>query len=161
MKKAHAAIRRVGFGYVAALGAALAVAACHGGGKDMPGDAGDHMPFHEIGVGETVHFLGTEPFWGGEVTGTQMTYSTPDSQKGEIIPVTRFAGRGGLSFTGKRGGAELTLAVAPGQCSDGMSDRAYPFTVMLRIGEETRQGCAWTDRQRPSGGEPSGDSAPR
>ncbi len=127
----------------------------------MPGDAGDHVPFHEIDVGDTVHFLGTEPFWGGDVTGKRMTYSTPDSKTGEIIPVTRFAGRGGLSFTGMRGGAELTLAVAPAQCSDGMSDRAYPFTVMLKIGEETRQGCAWTDRQRPSGGETSGASGPR
>jgi len=159
MNKAHAAARR--FGFVAALVAAFAVAGCHRGAKDLPGDAQDHAPFHEIGDGEVIHFLGTEPFWGGEVTGTRMTYSTPGSPKGEVIPITRFAGRGGLSFTGLRGGEELTLAVAPGQCSDGMSDRAYPFTVMLKLGAETRQGCAWTDRQRPTGGEPSGGSEAR
>ncbi len=154
-------MRRAGLGYVAALGAAFAMAACHGGAKDMPGDAQDHTPFHEIGAADTIHFLGTEPFWGGDVTGTRMTYSTPESRTGEVFPVSRFAGRGGLSFTGMRGGAELTLAVAPGQCSDGMSDRAYPFTVMLKIGAETRYGCAWTDRQRPSGGETSAPSSPR
>ena len=39
------------------------------------------------------------------------------------------------------------MTVTPLSCSDGMSDRTYPFTVTLEIGEETRNGCGWTDRQ--------------
>jgi uncharacterized membrane protein len=36
--------------------------------------------------------------------------------------------------------------VTRGACSDGMSDREYPFTVTLQVGEEKRMGCAWTDK---------------
>ena len=31
-------------------------------------------------------------------------------------------------------------------CSDGMSDRTYPFTVTLEIGDDKRNGCAWSER---------------
>ena len=36
-------------------------------------------------------------------------------------------------------------------CSDGMSDRSYPFTVTLMVMGEQREGCAWTDKQPFSG----------
>ena len=65
--------------------------------------------------------------------------------------VERFAGRGGISFSGELDGAELEMMVTPLACSDGMSDRAYPFTATLKLGEETRKGCAWTERQPFSG----------
>ena len=39
------------------------------------------------------------------------------------------------------------MTVTPGACSDGMSDRTYPYTVTLKIGDDTREGCAWTDAQ--------------
>lgn len=133
---------------------ALMTAACHGGhGADLPGDGDDHAPFHAIAADEAVKFTGTEPFWSGEVAGERLTYLTPEDPKGAAVPVARFAGRGGLSFSGTMGGRELVLAVTPGTCSDGMSDRTYPFTVTLRLGEELRQGCGWTARQPWKGGE--------
>jgi uncharacterized membrane protein len=125
--------------------------ACHGPTSQMPGDRDDHQPWHAIAATESVRFTGTEPFWSGEVTGATLIYLTPEDQKGERIAVTRFAGRGGLSFSGRLTGGAVTLAVTPGDCSDGMSDRHYPFTVTLQIGSEVRQGCAWTDRQPFSG----------
>lgn len=121
----------------------------------MPGDAQDHAPFSAISSEDKVRFIGTEPFWSGDVTGRRLTYTTPENPSGEIVAVSRFAGRGGLSFSGERNGALLTLAIAPGPCSDGMSDRSYPFVAMLKLGDETRSGCAWTDRQRPTGEEGS------
>ena len=45
----------------------------------------------------------------------------------------------------------FVLAVTPGKCSDGMSDRSYPFTVTLMVMGEQREGCAWTDKQPFSG----------
>ena len=96
---------------------------------------------------ETVRFTGTEPFWGGQVTGTALTYSTPENQDGADIAVTRFAGRGGVSWSGMYQAAKLVLAVTPGQCSDGMSDRIYPFVATLEVAGEQRSGCAWTERQ--------------
>ncbi|MCT2398035.1 COG3650 family protein [Novosphingobium mangrovi (ex Huang et al. 2023)] len=137
-----------------ALSLAMLAGACHGtGGSGMPGDSDDHTPFGAIAESEAVRFTGTEPFWGGEVADGRLTYTTPDNPQGTIVPVSRFAGRGGLSFSGELAGQSLTLAVTPGDCSDGMSDRTYPFVATLRLGEDLRQGCAWTERQpRTEGG---------
>jgi len=96
-------------------------------------------------------FTGTEPFWGGQVSGTTLTYQTPDDRAGQILTVGRFAGRNGISFSGDLGGQPFVLAVTPGKCSDGMSDRAYPFTVTLQVRGEQRQGCAWSDKHPMTG----------
>jgi uncharacterized membrane protein len=109
--------------------------------------ADDTQSYSGIAPGETVHFTGTEPFWGGEVSGGTLTYSTPENQAGEPVAVERFAGRNGVSFSGDLGGKPFVMAVTPGRCSDGMSDRTYPFTVTLQVKGEQREGCAWTDRQ--------------
>jgi uncharacterized membrane protein len=45
------------------------------------------------------------------------------------------------------------MMVTPLECSDGMSDRIYPFTVTLKIGDDLRSGCGWTERQRFTGPE--------
>lgn len=125
----------------------FAVTACHASGDrgSAPGDTDDTRPFSAIGSGETLHFTGTEPFWGGEVTGAALTYRTPENDGGSSISVSRFAGRGGLSFSGRLDDASFDLSVTEGRCSDGMSDRRYPFTATLRIGGEVRSGCAWSD----------------
>lgn len=134
----------------------LLLAACqqHGAGSSaLPGDDGDTAPYAGISEDETVRFTGTEPFWGGEVSGTALRYSTPENIDGATIEVVRFAGRNGLSFSGSLDGSDFVLAVTPGECSDGMSDRAYPFVANLQVTGETRAGCAWTDRQSYTGAE--------
>ena len=103
--------------------------------------------FAAIAADDTIRFTGTEPFWGGTVSGGELVYSTPENQEGETIGVRRFAGNNGLGFSGVRGGAPFDMTITPGACSDGMSDRTYPFTVTLRLGEEQRNGCAWTERR--------------
>ena len=110
-------------------------------------DADSTQAYNGIGVDETVRFTGTEPFWGGEVAGTALTYTTPENPDGAKITVERFAGRGGLSYTGSLEGDDFELTVTPLECSDGMSDRGYPFTVTLKIADEVRNGCGWTERQ--------------
>jgi len=129
--------------------ALLALAACQSGGPDgsvIPGDRGDDHPFSEVAADETLRFTGTEPFWGGEVTGETLTYKTPERPDGQAIAVSRFAGRGGLSYSGTLDGAAFTMAVTTGTCSDGMSDRSYPFVVTLQLGDAMRTGCAWSDK---------------
>jgi len=139
----------------------LALAACGSGAADSPApvpgtaDASapsaaafdEAKPYDGIAADEQIEFTGTEPFWGGEVSGRTLTYKTPDDPSGRLVQVERFAGRGGISFSGMLGGVAVTMAITPSTCSDGMSDRSYPFTVTLRLGEETRSGCGWTDRQ--------------
>lgn len=126
---------------------ALLLAACQpGGGASVPGDAQDTAAFSGIAPDETIRFVGTEPFWGGQSKGESLTYTTPENPQGSDIFIKRFAGRGGLSLSGKLGGKPFDMTITPGACSDGMSDRSYPFAASLLIGENALQGCAWTDR---------------
>jgi uncharacterized membrane protein len=130
------------------------LAACTGEGADgnLPG-GDDTQPFNGIAADERLHFTGTEPFWGGEVEGETLVYSTPDNPEGQSIEVSRFAGRGGLSYSGTIDGRSFDMAVTPAECSDGMSDRTYPFVLTLQIGEEAREGCGWTESQPFTGPE--------
>lgn len=122
------------------LAIALIATACQSGGER----GSTSKPFDGIAASETIWFTGTEPFWGGEARDGSLTYSTPENPDGTTISVTRFDGNSGLGLSGKLGSAAFDMTVTIGACSDGMSDREYPFTVTLRIGRETRTGCAWT-----------------
>ena len=139
---------------VCAAGAALLLVACQQGGADDATATGAKVPdansteaYNGIGEDETLRFSGTEPFWGGQVRGGSLTYTTPENPDGTKIAVERFAGRGGLSFTGSLETADFEMMVTPLACSDGMSDRTYPFTITLKLGDELRNGCGWTERQ--------------
>lgn len=131
--------------------AALLLAACQPGGGSP--DASPTESFSGIADDEVIFLTGTEPFWGGEIKGDTALYTTPENQDGAKFEVERFAGNNGLGFNGAIEGRPFDLTVTPGECSDGMSDRTYPYTVTLLIGEEQRQGCAWTDAQPFSGPE--------
>lgn len=126
----------------------IALAACQGATE--PGQV---PRFDGIEAGEVIRFTGTEPFWGGQVEGSMLTYTTPENIDGEVITVERFAGNHGLGLSGKLGDAAFDMTVTPGECSDGMSDRMYPMTVTLSIGGEIREGCGWTDKEPFSGPE--------
>lgn len=132
----------------------LAMTACGGAGSERSSGssptivtAADTQPYSGIRADESVHFTGTEPFWSGQVSGETLTYVTPDKQAGEMVVVDRRAGRHGISFSGDLGQMPFVMAVTPGKCSDGMSDRSYPFTVTLQVRGQQREGCAWTDKQ--------------
>lgn len=123
---------------------------------NLPGNLQDGQPFSAIAEDDAISLIGTEPFWGGSVSDGLFTYSTPDDIDGQRLAVTRFAGRGGLSFSGETGAGNpqaVDLAITPAPCSDGMSDRTYPFTVTLQWGDDLRIGCGWSDAQ-PFEGEP-------
>lgn len=132
--------------------AAATLAGCHARrGEDnggVPGDSDSPKPFSGISPRETLHFVGTEPFWGGSAREGTLTYTTPAKPDGTKLAVRRFAGRNGLGLSGTLDGQPFDMTVTPGTCSDGMSDRRFPFSVTLRIGSEVRQGCGWTDTKR-------------
>lgn len=135
------------------VGAALLVTALNActGNSQQPGDV---PVFDGIGEGERISAVGNEPFWNATVEGNVLNYATPENIDGSQIEVTRFAGNGGLGISGTLSGEPLQLAITPGDCSDTMSDRSYPYTATLTIGGEQRNGCAYTDQQ-PFTGEPN------
>jgi uncharacterized membrane protein len=135
-------------GWLAPVWALALLAGCHSGEQateaGLPGDTEDTTPYSGIAEDAVIRFTGTEPFWGGSVTGDRLTWSTPEIE-GEQIAVTRFAGRGGLTFSGTLAGQQFDMALTPGECSDGMSDRTYPFNATVKLGAEQLSGCAWRE----------------
>lgn len=145
-----------------AIAAALLLSACTKAPDGaLPGNAEDARPFAAIGEDETIHIVGTEPFWSGEISHGMLTWSTPENtagdntgdNTGQRIPVTRFAGRGGLSFSGELDGRQLDIAITPASCSDGMSDRTYPYAATVGLGDQQLNGCGWSERESYTGGE--------
>jgi len=138
--------------FFVALVLTAALAGCHArrgeGNGGVPGDSESPKAFDAISEKETLHFLGTEPFWGGETRGGTLTYTTPSTPEGTRIAVKRFAGRNGLGISGALQDKSFDMTVTPATCSDGMSDRSFPFAVTLMIGGEVREGCGWTDSKR-------------
>ena len=129
----------------------LAAAACTPAktdGIDPQGKA-----FDAVAADEAVTMLGTEPFWNLAVEDGDGVWTTPDNQPGTRIAVKRFAGNGGLGFSGEIDGKPFTATLTPGQCSDGMSDRSFPFVATIALGGETLEGCGYTDSQPFTGDE--------
>jgi uncharacterized membrane protein len=112
-------------------------------------------PYEGIAQEEVITLAGTEPFWGIKIAENVATFTTPENIAGSVFEVSRFAGNNGLGFSGKLDGADVTITVTPGDCSDGMSDRTYPFTATVKVGEESLAGCGYTDTQGFTG-----DAAP-
>ncbi|WP_066557777.1 COG3650 family protein [Croceicoccus bisphenolivorans] len=86
--------------------------------------------------------LGTEPFWAVHVGDGHLRYMTPEDQQGQSLPYTsEQTPQDEFALTAMLGNEELVLSGKVGECSDGMSDRSYPYTVSLRIGDRNLQGC--------------------
>ncbi|MBB5984338.1 COG3650 family protein [Sphingobium lignivorans] len=135
---------------VMALALPMALAACHAGGTngaEIPGDRRDTQPYEGVAPDDILRIVGTEPFWSGEIRGETMIWKTPERPEGQRVALARFNGRGGFSYSGTIDGTGITMAVTPGACSDGMSDRTYPFVVTLQMGEAAlRHGCGWSGK---------------
>ena len=87
--------------------------------------------------------LGTEPFWSIRMEGDKLTWSSPEDMPG--TPFTTASGKargGGWRYVGTLKGEAAELVIAPGKCSDGMSDTVYPYTARLALGTQRLSGCA-------------------
>jgi len=86
---------------------------------------------------------GTEPFWSVAIDGNRLVYSTPDYPNGiRVSAMRREADGGKVTYTASLDGKPLSLEIAVGACSDGMSDKVYTFTAIRQIGPDIARGCA-------------------
>ncbi|HEX8660276.1 MAG TPA: hypothetical protein VF686_00310 [Brevundimonas sp.] len=101
-----------------------------------------------------VRALGTEPFWSVELTGTEMVYTTPEPPE-QRAPQPRPVVQGTTAmFEGKTAaGTALSVTLVATECSDGMSDRTYPLTAIVKVGETSLNGCAASSAAIMSTGE--------
>lgn len=160
---------RLAIGTVSALGAAAALAACNpqnaprGGTTPEPAaSAATASPDTVATAAEpgatitpaatafpaTFRALGTEPFWAVHIGEGTLRYMTPQDQDGTVVPFTRKpAADDEVAIDAVLNGKDLHLSGRIAECSDGMSDRIYPFTITIKLGDEELKGCA-----RPSEG---------
>lgn len=89
-----------------------------------------------------LHALGTEPFWSLDVDGADLAYSTADRPAKVTARLSRTESGGLLRLSGQLAGDPITVEIFRTICSDGMSDRIYPFTAAVRIGPTVLRGCA-------------------
>lgn len=100
-----------------------------------------------VQLDQPVRLIGTEPFWRLEVTAEALTYYSAET--GAETAAAR-AGNPGPTVQGTvatwsaeaDGGRALEILLTATDCSDGMSDRTYPLTAQVTLGETRLQGCA-------------------
>ena len=96
-----------------------------------------------VDLTKPVRALGTEPFWSVELNGTEMVYTTPEPPEQRAPqPEPVIQGTTATWETKTGAGVALSVTLVATECSDGMSDRTYPLTAMVRIGETSLNGCA-------------------
>lgn len=127
--------------------AVLALAACSPADEPSPPPA-QPEPAPMLGgvdLGQPIRALGTEPFWGVELTGTEIVYTgvdRPEQRAPQPEPLVQGTTANYEAETSA--GTPISVMLAATECSDGMSDRTYPLSAIVRIGDEVLTGCAAT-----------------
>jgi uncharacterized membrane protein len=127
-----------------------ALALVVGGCSQQEPTAPDPAPQEQVSIilggvdlTQPIRALGTEPFWGVDVTADALVYSgvdRPEQRGAHSGPVIQGTTATWTTTTDQGQALELTLIDT--DCSDGMSDRNYPLTARLIVGGETLNGCA-------------------
>ncbi|MUG93339.1 hypothetical protein F7734_13235 [Scytonema sp. UIC 10036] len=96
---------------------------------------------------ERFNVVGTEPFWNVSVSKSGIVYSSPEVKKQTFPYVAPLKAEGRpedfvrvYQLKGK-GNNTLILKKAD-KCSDGMSDKEYPYSATLILGTKVLEGCA-------------------
>ena len=126
--------------------AGVALAGCYDRKEVKPKTAAEPQAAAVLGgvdLGQPVRALGTEPFWSVEITPDALIYTRVDQ------PTQRAPNRGATvqgtvatfaSSTDLNQALNVTLIAT--ECSDGMSDRTYPLTARVELGDQSFNGCA-------------------
>lgn len=92
---------------------------------------------------EPLRALGTEPFWALDIDSSGLRFITPDDTSGmRFPPIAPIAAGDTMVWTGATERAAFDVRIWREQCSDGMSDRVYPYAARVRIDATDYRGCA-------------------
>lgn len=96
-----------------------------------------------VDLTEPLRALGTEPFWSVDLTGDELVFRGVDRPE-QRAPQPKASVQGTVArFEAQTTtGTPIVITLASTECSDGMSDRIYPLTAIVKVGEETLNGCA-------------------
>lgn len=122
----------------------LALSACNRDKPDEPPPGSDPaMVLGGVDLSKPVRVGGNEPFWSVTVTADGMLYEgvdRPDQQAEN--PGAQITGSVATWTTTTDQSVPLVITLTDTDCSDGMSDRTYPLSAQVKIGEEVLTGCA-------------------
>ena len=123
----------------------LAVSACGAQDQKPAANTPDAAALQvgSVKLDNTIRVLGNEPFWSIDLAPAGITYSRIEQQPvtGATVQPT-VTGNMAVWETTLADKRTLTVTLTGTDCSDGMSDRIYPLAAMVKVGDETLQGCA-------------------
>jgi uncharacterized membrane protein len=126
--------------------AALVVSACSPDIEKPAGRTAETGPapvLAGVDLARPVRVLGNEPFWAVEMTGADLVYSGPDRPEQRAPqPAPALQGTVATWEATTSIGTSLKITLTATDCSDGMSDRTYPLSAIVKVGDETLTGCA-------------------
>lgn len=126
--------------------AALTLTACSQGEapeQPAPAPAEPDAVLGGVNLEEPLRVLGTEPFWAVTIDENGLVYDgvdRPEERTSNTGP--QMAGATAMWRGQTDRGRALSVTLIETPCSDGMSDRTYPLTARVEIGEEVLNGCA-------------------
>lgn len=86
---------------------------------------------------------GTEPFWGVDVDGERLLYTTPENMQGTRLTAKPVVSANGTRYAGTENGKPFSLEIREaGTCSDGMSEIDYRYTATFSFDGRDLKGCA-------------------
>lgn len=126
---------------------ALSLAACGPGDRDAPADApppvAEPQMLGGVDLNEPLRALGTEPFWGVAISPETLVYSGVDqAEQTAPNPGPEVQGTTAVYASATGDGTAMVVTLVATECSDGMSDRVYPLTARVELGELSLNGCA-------------------
>jgi uncharacterized membrane protein len=130
--------------------AAFILTACSAESPRPPTDSSAVAPIDSmitVLTAEPLRVLGTEPFWALDVDSAGLRFITPDDTSGiRFPPVVPISVGDTVIWAGQAERAAIEARIWPDKCSDGMSDREYPYAARVTVAGTTYRGCA--DRRR-------------
>lgn len=107
-----------------------------------------------IDLTQPLRLLGTEPFWHLDTTPATLSFSPMDGAKQAADnPGAVVEGTSARWSAQTQSGTPIVARVTLKDCSDGMSDRIYPLSATLKIGNQDFTGCAASLKALEAAGE--------
>lgn len=126
--------------------ALLGLAACSNANEPAPAEAPAPAPpalLAGVDLNQPVRAIGTEPFWGVEISPETLAYTAIDHPGVTATnPGPTIQGTTAVYAAAGADGTALVVTLIATECSDGMSDRIYPLTARVELGSQTLNGCA-------------------
>jgi uncharacterized membrane protein len=116
-------------GLAAAILASASLAACSG----------------ESPLASDLNLVGTEPFWAVQISKEAKTakFSRPgEADLDASYPVESKGAGGAVVLTSSSPDGDIVMTLTKKECSDGMSDRKYPWEASVAYKGQTLKGCA-------------------